>query len=388
MSSVDSDAEEPELDLSNSDVVTKYKAAADICNRALAAVVAECVDGRSIVELCNRGNTMMDELVSKVFKGKDVEKGVAFPTCISVNNCAGHFCPLESDAAVKNGDVVKIDLGCHIDGFIAVQAHTIVVQPDPKVPITGRAADVIAAAQTCFEAALRLVRPGKSVAEVPGPLQAIAESFGCNLLEGVMSHQLKRFVIDGNKCVLNRPSPEARVEDGEFEVNEVYAIDIVVSTGDGKARILDEKETTIYKRALDMEYHLKMKASRTVFGEINKRFPTMPFTVGALSDPRTMRLGLVECLNHGLLHPYPVMYERNGELVAQVKATVLLMPNGSDRVTVAPQQVVQSEKKVEDPEVLELLKSGYKTKKKKKGGKKGGGEEGAGQASAATTSGA
>ncbi|CAD7698628.1 unnamed protein product [Ostreobium quekettii] len=301
-------------------------------------------------------------------------------------SCVGHFCPLESDATVKGGDVVKIDLGCHIDGFIAVQAQTIVVQPEFAAPITGRAADVIAAAQTCFEAALRLVRPGRRVSDVPGPLQTIAECFGCSLVDGVMTHQLKRFVIDGNKCVLNRPSPDTKVEDGEFEVNEVYAIDIVVSTGDGKTRILDEKETTIYKRALDMEYHLKMKASRTVFGEINKRFPTMPFTVGALSDPRTMRLGLVECLNHGLLHPYPVMYERNGELVAQVKATVLLMPNGSDRVTVAPQQVVQSEKKIEDAEVLEVLKSGYKTKKKKKGGKKGAGEEGTGQAAA--TSGA
>lgn len=48
---------------------------------------------------------------------------------------------------------------------------------------------------------------------------------------------MKQFVIDANKCVLNRPSPEAKVEDGEFEENEVYAIDIVVSTGDGKTRV-------------------------------------------------------------------------------------------------------------------------------------------------------
>ncbi len=54
---------------------------------------------------------------------------------------------------------------------------------------------------------------------------------------------------------------------------------------------------------------------------------------------KQLRLGLVECLNHGLLHPYPVLHEKAGELVAQVKATVLLMPNGSDRITVAPSQV-------------------------------------------------
>lgn len=52
------------------------------------------------------------------------------------------------------------DLGCHIDGFIAVVAHTHVLQ---EGPVTGRAADVIAAANTAAEVALRLVRPGKKV---------------------------------------------------------------------------------------------------------------------------------------------------------------------------------------------------------------------------------
>ncbi len=52
------------------------------------------------------------------------------------------------------------DMGCHIDGFIAVVAHTHVIQAGP---VTGRAADVIAAANTAAEVALRLVRPGKKV---------------------------------------------------------------------------------------------------------------------------------------------------------------------------------------------------------------------------------
>lgn len=52
------------------------------------------------------------------------------------------------------------DMGCHIDGFIAVVAHTHVLQ---EGPVTGRAADVIAAANTAAEVALRLVRPGKKV---------------------------------------------------------------------------------------------------------------------------------------------------------------------------------------------------------------------------------
>ena len=55
-------------------------------------------------------------------------------------------------------------MGCHIDGFIAVVAHTHVLQ---QGPVTGRAADVIAAANTAAEVALRLVRPGKKVYSIP-----------------------------------------------------------------------------------------------------------------------------------------------------------------------------------------------------------------------------
>ena len=68
--------------------------------------------------------------------------------------------------------------------------------------------------------------------QVSKPLQQIAEAYGTSLVEGVLSHQLKQFVIDGNKCVLNKATPEHRAEDGEFEENEVYGIDILVSTGD------------------------------------------------------------------------------------------------------------------------------------------------------------
>ena len=78
---------------------------------------------------------------------------------------------------------------------------------------------------------MRLIRPGKKISDVSGPLNEIAKAYGCNLVDGVMTHNMKQFVIDGNKCILNKPSPEQKVEDATIEEHEVYAIDIVVSTG-------------------------------------------------------------------------------------------------------------------------------------------------------------
>ncbi|KAH1123406.1 hypothetical protein J1N35_006566 [Gossypium stocksii] len=388
----DDEREEKELDLTSSEVVTKYKGAAEIVNKALQLVVKECKPKAKIVDICEKGDAFIREQTGNMYKNskKKIERGVAFPTCLSVNNTVCHFSPLASDTSeLEEGDMIKIDMGCHIDGFIAVVAHTHVVQSGP---ITGKQADVVAAANTAAEVALRLVRPGKKNKDVSDAIQKVAAAYDCKIIEGVLSHQLKQFVIDGNKVILSVSNPDTRVDDAEFEENEVYAVDIVASTGEGKPKLLDEKQTTIYKRAVDKNYHLKMKASRFIFSEINQRFPILPFTARALEEKRA-RLGLVECVNHDLLQPYPVLYEKPGDYVAHIKFTVLLMPNGSDRITSHPLQELQPTKTIDDPEIKAWLALGTKTKKKgggkKKKGKKGDKAEGGaeGEAMDASTNG-
>ncbi|CAI5502943.1 unnamed protein product [Closterium sp. Naga37s-1] len=284
----------------------------------------------------------------------------------------------------------RSDLAAHIDGFIASAAHTVVVQEDAAAPVTGKAADVIAAANTAAEVALRLWRLGKCVHRMPvslptGPvptcpsiptnkevaeaLQKVAEAYGVHVVEGVLSHQMKQFVIDANKVVLSVSSPEMRVEDFEFEANEVYAVDIVMSSGEGKPKLVDEKQTMVYKRAVDKAYSLKLKASRAIFSEISQKFSIMPFTARAL-ETKAARLGLVECVNHDLLQPYPVLHEKQGDIVAHIKFTVLLMPNGSDRITSATLQTLQPTSELQDADVKVWLAMSYKTKKKTSSKKK------------------
>lgn len=367
----DERGEEKELDLSSPEVVTKYKSAAEIVNKALQLVLSECKPKAKIVDICEKGDSYIREQTGSMYKNvkKKIERGVAFPTCLSVNNTVCHYSPLASDETVlEEGDILKIDMGCHIDGFIAVVGHTHVLQ---QGPVTGRAADVIAAANTAAEVALRLVKPGKKNQDVTEAIQKVAAAYDCKIVEGVLSHQLKQFVIDGNKVVLSVSNPETRVDDAEFEENEVYAIDIVTSTGDGKPKLLDEKQTTIYKRAVDKSYHLKMKASRFIFSEISQNYPIMPFSARALEEKRA-RLGLVECVNHELLQPYPVLHEKPGDFVAHIKFTVLLMPNGSDRITSHTLQELQPTKTVDDPEIKGWLSLPVKSKKKGGGKKKKG----------------
>merc|ERR1711972_1122042 len=105
------------------------------------------------------GDQRLMEETGKAFKKyKKITKGIAFPTCLSVNHAICHFSPLvsETDQILAEGDMVKIDMGAHIDGFIAVVAHTIVIGSSASNPVTGKKADALLAAHLCSEAALRL----------------------------------------------------------------------------------------------------------------------------------------------------------------------------------------------------------------------------------------
>lgn len=100
--------------------------------------------------------------------------------------------------------MVKLELGVHVDGFPAFVAHTIVVQSDVNAPITGKKADVILAAYKGIQAALRLIKPGNFNNQVTEAIQKVCDSYQVNPLEGVLSHELKKHLIDGNKVILNR----------------------------------------------------------------------------------------------------------------------------------------------------------------------------------------
>lgn len=124
----DYEDEQQEETLATPGVLDKYQQAGKICNMVLERVIKKCVPNASVVEICAFGDAEIDKECGKVYSKKKYEKGVAFPTCISPNEICGHFSPLASEnATLKEGDVVKIDLGVHIDGCISLVGHTVVV---------------------------------------------------------------------------------------------------------------------------------------------------------------------------------------------------------------------------------------------------------------------
>eukprot|EP00808_Paulinella_micropora_P007015 g410.t1 len=328
----------------------------------IAHVVSLIKPDVKVVDVITAGDKFITEAVDKIYNKPKLDKGIAFPTSISINHVVGHYSPL-ADCEVKfqDKDVVKIDLGAHIDGYVAVAAHTICLGE-----VSGKLADCMMAAYQAGEAALRLLKPGGKNTEVTKMIGKIASQYGVNPVVGVVSHELSKNTIDGSNVILIREETDQKVDEVEFAPNQVYAIDIVMSTGEGKPIERDER-TTIFKRDPDKTYLLKFKASKTVFGKIKKEHPYFPFNIRDM-DAKTIGFALKECVEHGLLLPYPVLFEKEGESIVHFKYTALITANGTLQATTIPIKLdqVKATKEIKDEEIKALLATSVGKKKKKK----------------------
>jgi len=135
----------------------------------------------------------------------------------------------DQDYILKEGDLVKIDLRVHVDGFIVNVAHIFAIYVAQGTQVTGWKVDVIKATDLCAKAALRLVKPGKQNTQVTEAWNKVAHLFNCTPTAGVLSYQLKQHVIDGEKTITQNPMDQQKDhEKAEFEVHEVYAVDVLI----------------------------------------------------------------------------------------------------------------------------------------------------------------
>lgn len=208
-------------------------------------------------------------------------------------------------------------------------AHTVVLTAET---VTGSAADVITAAHQAAEVALRLLRPGNTNSSVTDAIERVANAYNVVPVQGVQSTMIQPFNLEGAKVIALKHDPEVKVETSTIELNEVYAVDIAMSTGDGRPRNT-ELRTTVYRRNLDISYPLRMKAARWLVSEANKMAPVLPFSIRSLNDEVQVKLGIVEAAKQGVLLAYPLLQEKPGVITSHFKFTALVLKNGTFKAT-------------------------------------------------------
>ncbi|KAJ3408335.1 Ubiquitin carboxyl-terminal hydrolase 14 [Chytridiales sp. JEL 0842] len=326
------------VSLVSEEEITKLEGGGDWHTEALKLVLQSVAPGVKVSHLCKLGDDYIMQQTSTVFnKQKSIEKGIAFPTCVSVNEIVNNYSPIinsAEDLTLKEGDMVKVELGVHIDGYIATLAHTVILNPNPSVPVTGKHADVVAAAYFAAEAAVRLVKYGGNSLDVVNAVNTVAQTFGVKPVQGTSSFLMKRYILESPNQEIPNGHESSDLEELIFGLNEVYSINILMSTGPGTSREATSITPTLLQRDVEKVYPFKLKASRAAFNDIVSHFSVLPFSIRALTDldPKH-KMGLQEGLNHQVYFGRPVLTESKGELVAQVKVTVMITPTGTLRLT-------------------------------------------------------
>ena len=256
-----------------------------------------CKPGEKIYDICVKVDQFIRTALSKVYQKQKHFKGLAFPTSISVNEICGNYSPTLENSGSENeylvlseGDVAKIDLGVHINGFSAVIAHTVVVSATDAV-VTGKKADVILAAYQAVQNAIRCmsIKPENTNNAVTNNTKTICDSYKVTPVEGVLSHRMRRDIIDGPEVIINQTTFDQKVEERAFAHGDVFGLDVMVSSGEGKPRETELK-CTVFKRAIENTYKLKTDSGRRLLAVVEQNFTTFPFSFNSFDDESNLKL--------------------------------------------------------------------------------------------------
>jgi methionyl aminopeptidase len=236
--------------------------------------------------------------------------GIAFPAQISLNTIAAHYCAgLEDTTIFKEGDIAKLDIGVHIDGFIADNAITVNL---------GSHDDLSKASKEALAAALKIIRPEITLGEIGKTIQDTIRSYGYEPVRNLSGHGLGQFKIHVPPSIPNFDSKDQTV----LREDMVVAIEPFATSG--KGLIHEAGIPTIF--TLMQARPVRSPFARTALQSIQKH-NGLPFASRWLEEEfgvaRT-RMALQELTRNGSLRTHPPLPEMTGGLVSQHEHSVIV----------------------------------------------------------------
>ena len=245
----------------------------------------------------------------------------AFPVNISINNFAAHYTPATNDAAAfKRGDVVKIDVGVHIAGYIGDTAKTVEVG-------TSLQRGMVAAAEAALNAAIEALRPGVKVGLLGGIIERNITSRGFKPIANLTGHGVDCYKLHSGVSVPNV------AEGGGAALQAGMAVAIEPFATDGAGKVENAKVPgSIYR--LVRARRGAGAAENALLEHIQAEYSTLPFAERWCStfDKNAPQL-LRKLLRMGIIAQYPVLRDAGGGIVTQAEHTVLITEGGVEVLT-------------------------------------------------------
>ncbi|MHA1941094.1 MAG: type II methionyl aminopeptidase, partial [Candidatus Hodarchaeales archaeon] len=308
--------------ISEEEKIYYYRRAGQIGHEVLSKVEKMVKPGVPILEICETAEKMILE------KGAD---GFGFPTNVSLNNIAAHYSsPFGDESIIPDSGTVKLDIGVHVNGYIADTATTIILTEDLL--------SLKKAAEEGFNAGMEIIQAGSLPSMIGGRIEEAITNFGYRPIKELTGHKLGRYELHGDKRLPSVSSPYDPAE-AALEVGEAYALETFATTGSGSIHEIGGSRY-IYM-LLPRRIALRNPVSRKIYSTIYKKYKTLPFAERWLSsydkfNQARVRFALRELMSNGGVVVYPTLADEKGSYVAQHEHTFVITEKEGVIVTTQP----------------------------------------------------
>ncbi len=265
------------------------------------------------------GESLLD--IAETMEQSIAEEGArpAFPVNISINDIAAHYTPeFESEAALDEKDLVKIDLGVDLNGALSDTAYT--------VDLAGSNESLVKASEDALRNAVAAIKPGASVGAIGGIIEDTIKGYGFRPISNLSGQMIK-----SNELHAGVEIPNVRTNDPyEFKEGDIFAVEPFATAGKGYVEDLEQVEIfSIY-----MPSKLRMRQSRKIIEHVVQNYGMLPFAERWVRKSFPSKLlvsaALKELLQNHFLRGYPVLREVGRGLVSQTEHTILITAEGCE----------------------------------------------------------
>ena len=291
------------------DALRKYMKAGSIASKVRDKARHLVSEGRFIIDIC----TTVEKTIKKL-GGKP-----AFPCNICVNDIAAHYSsPPEDKKKIPKDAVVKIDVGVHVDGYIADTATTVSLNSEYDA--------MVFAAEKALNNAIKVIQPNVKTTKVGEVIKKTVENYGFKPIWNLSGHQINRYVLHTGKSIPNVP----RFSISKIKKGEVYAVEPFLTLSSGSGEVRGRNESYIFRchKSKKTQNPTAMKLLRKIYNE----FCSLPFSQRWLTGylpPVDLNQVFTELVSKKILSAYPVLVEKNHKIVAQAEHTVIVTEKGN-----------------------------------------------------------
>lgn len=284
------------------EIVSKYKKAGEIVKECQELAQKKLKEGVNLFSYA-------EEIEAAIIK-----KGgfPAFPINLSSNNVAAHYTPaFESDEEV-GADVVKVDIGVHVDGYICDTAVT--------VDLSGNYKEMVEASKEALEKAVAEAKEGAEAGNIGKVIQESVKKSGFNPVQNLSGHGVEKFNAHTNPSIPNI----ANRDTNEIEEGMAVAIEPFVTDGSGFVR--EGNQAEIFQ--LEEKKPVRSSEARKIIEFIDTEYNGLPFAERWVQRELKMsdfarKIGFRELMLKKCITAFPLLKEDEGKIVTQAETTLL-----------------------------------------------------------------